>query len=65
MYLSDIKSTIFLVIILHTHKGYFHGHDTTQSRDNGLGQYKCGIFGNLTAMSKNYSISTTNLVKRT
>ncbi len=28
MYLSDLKNTIFLVIILHIRKGYFHGHNT-------------------------------------
>jgi hypothetical protein len=26
MYLSDLKVPYFLVIILHIHKGYFHGH---------------------------------------
>jgi hypothetical protein len=27
MYLSDLKVPYFLVLILHIHKGYFHGHN--------------------------------------
>jgi hypothetical protein len=40
-------------------------YSTTHSRDNGHRQWKCGISGCSTARSKNYSISTTSLVKRT
>ncbi len=38
MYFSDLKVSIFLVLILHIHKSYFHGYDTlTPSHNNGGG----------------------------
>jgi hypothetical protein len=36
-----------------------------RSSNNGCGQWKCDISGYLMVKFKNYSVSTTNLVKRT